>query len=164
MVNAIIARGETALDILSGIYHHGLIVDDIEAAKAQIATAAGVEWAPVRHFDPLPVWTADGQRGEARLKVTYSRKGPVHFELVEAAPDTPYDVLRAIDRSHIGVWVDNVGEQVERLCAQGWRLLLAGASARRGHGSMAYLVKDGGPVIELVGRELKPMMLAWWEA
>ncbi|MDF8334629.1 VOC family protein [Novosphingobium cyanobacteriorum] len=152
------------MDILAGIFHHGLIVDDIAVAMESIGRAAGASWAPVRTFDPLPVWTANGERGEARLKVTYARQGPLRLELVEAAPGTPYDLLRAIDRSHIGVWVDNVGEGVEQLHAQGWRLLVAGASARRGNGSMAYMVRDGGPVIELVGRELEPMMEAWWSA
>lgn len=150
------------MDILSGIFHHGLIVDDIERAMADIRKSAGVEWAPVKTFDPLPVWTADAERGEARLKVTYSRSGPVRLELVEAAAGTPYDILRAIDRSHIGVWVDNVGDGVDALCAKGWRLLIAGASPKRRHGSMAYIVREDGPVIELVGRELMPMMNDWW--
>jgi hypothetical protein len=29
---------------------------------------------------------------------------------------------------------------------------------------MAYMVRDGGPVVELVGRELEPMMREWWSA
>ncbi len=40
------------MQILSGIFHHGLIVDDIEAAMAQIGQAAGYEWTEVRAFDP----------------------------------------------------------------------------------------------------------------
>ncbi|MFN4135204.1 MAG: VOC family protein [Novosphingobium sp.] len=150
------------MDILADIFHHGLIVDDIAAAMAQIGTASGTEWSEVRAFDPLPVWTPEAGRGEALLKVAYARSGPLRLELVEAMPGTPYDSLRAIDRSHIGVWVDDVGDGVEHLCAQGWRLLVAGASPRHRHGSMAYLAREGGPVIELVGRELRPMMEAWW--
>lgn len=152
------------MDILSGIFHHGLIVDDIETAMAQMGPAGGFQWTDVRAFDPLPVWTPDQGRGEAYLKVAYSRQGPIHMELIEAAPGSPYDILRSVDPSHIGVWVDNVGDSVEALCGQGWRLLVAGASDRRRYGSMAYLVRDGGPVIELVGKELEPMMAAWWSS
>lgn len=150
------------MDILANIFHHGLIVDDIEVAMAHIGEASGVKWTAVRAFDPLPVWTPEGGRGEARLKVAYARSGPLRLELVEAQPGTPYDRLREVDRSHIGVWVDNVGDSVEQLCAEGWRILVAGASPRHRHGSMTYMMRDGGPVIELVGRELVPMMEAWW--
>ena len=55
-------------------------------------------------------------------------------------------------------------EQEEHLLEQGWRLLVAGASARRGHGSMAYVAKDGGSVVELGGREVEPMRREWWSA
>jgi hypothetical protein len=64
--------------------------------------------------------------------------------------------------SHIGVWVDNVGDALDELCAQGWQILLAGASPRHRHGSMAYIRRDDGPVIELVGQELLPMLAEWW--
>lgn len=153
-----------AMDILGGIFHHGLIVDDIDAAMVQMTAATGVEWTAVRAFDPLPVWTPDAGRGEARLRVAYAKQGPVRLELVEAEHGSPYDVLRAIDRSHIGVWVDDVGEGVDQLCTQGWRVLVAGASPRHRHGAMTYLVRDGGPVIELVARSLMPMMQQWWDS
>ena len=57
-----------------------------------------------------------------------------------------------------------MGDGVERLCAEGWRLLLAGASPRHRYGSMAYLAREGAPVIELVGTELRAMMAAWWDS
>lgn len=150
------------MNILSGLFHHGLIVDDIESAMARMSEAGGFGWTDVRAFNPLPVWTPEGGRGEAWLKVAYSRLGPMRMELIEAAPGSPYDSLRSVDRSHIGVWVDNVGDCVEELSAQGWRVLVAGAPDRKRYGSMAYVVRDGGPVIELVGKELEPMMNAWW--
>ena len=151
------------MDILSGIFHHGMLVENIETAMAQMTAATGVEWTAVRAFDPLPVWTPDEGRGEARLRVAYARTGSVRLELVEAERGSPYDLLRAVDPSHIGVWVDDVGDGVDRLCAQGWRVLVAGASPRHRHGAMTYLVRDGGPVIELVSRSLLPMMQEWWD-
>jgi hypothetical protein len=158
------ARKGRTMDILSGIFHHGLIVEDIDLAMAQMTAATSVEWTAVRAFNPLPVWTPEGGKGEARLRVAYARTGSVRLELVEAERGTPYDVLRAVDPSHIGVWVDDVGDGVETLCAQGWRVLVAGASPRHRHGAMTYLVRDGGPVIELVSRSLMPMMQDWWDS
>lgn len=152
------------MNILAGIFHHGLIVDDIDGAMAGIDQAAPTAWTPVRAFDPLPVWSPAGGRAEARLKVAYARQGPIRMELVEAQPGSPYDQMRTLDRSHIGVWVDNLGDAVEDLVGQGWEILMAGASPKHRYGSMAYLAREGGPVIELVGRELQPMMEAWWQA
>ncbi|MCX7283257.1 MAG: VOC family protein [Novosphingobium sp.] len=152
------------MNILAGIFHHGLIVDDIEAAMAGVAQATPTQWAPVRAFDPLPVWSPAGGRGEARLRVAYARQGAVRMELVEAQPGSPYDHLRGIDPSHIGVWVDDLGSAVDELVGQGWEIVMAGASPKHRFGSMAYLARAGSPVIELVGRELQPMMEAWWQA
>lgn len=152
------------MDILSGIFHHGMLVENIETAMAQMTVATGVEWTAVRAFDPLPVWAPDEGRGEARLRVAYARRGLVRLELVEAERGSPYDLLRAVDPSHIGVWVDDVGDGVDRLCAQGWRVLVAGAAPRHRYGAMTYLVRDGGPVIELVSRSLLPMMQEWWDS
>ncbi|KPF92127.1 hypothetical protein IP81_08885 [Novosphingobium sp. AAP83] len=150
------------MDILSGIFHHGTIVDNLEDAMADITCATGVTWSPIRAFDPLRVWTPEGGRGEAWLRVAYSRPGPIRFELVETPKGTPYDVLRTGDNSHIGVWVDNVGDALDLLCAQGWQVLIAGASPRHRYGSMAYIRRENGPVIELVGKEIAPMLEEWW--
>ena len=60
------------------------------------------------------------------------------------------------------MWVDNVGDCVDALIAQGWRVLVSGAADSRRYGSIAYIAREGGPVIELVSRELEPMMKAWW--
>lgn len=150
------------MEILSGIFHHGIIVDSIDTAMADITRATGVTWSSVRAFDPLRVWTPEHGRGEAHLRVAYSRTGPVRLELVETPQGSPYDALRTGDMSHIGVWVDNVGDALDELCAQGWQILLAGASPRHRHGSMAYIRRNDGPVIELVGTELLPMLAEWW--
>lgn len=152
------------MEQLGAIFHHGLIVKNLAEAMAGMTRTAGTAWCAVRQFDPLPVWTPDGGRGEVRLKVAYSRPGPMRLELIETLPDTPYDRLREVGQAHVGVWVDSVGDGVERLCAEGWRLLLAGASPRHRYGSMAYLAREGAPVIELVGNELREMMAAWWDS
>jgi hypothetical protein len=61
-------------------------------------------------------------------------------------------------------YLKDKGDGVDRLCAQGWRVLVAGATPRHRHGAMTYLVRNGGPVIELVSRWLLPMMQDWWDS
>lgn len=150
----------------ASLYHHGRIVDDLAAAMAAMERDLGVTWAPVRRFEPIRVWlpaTLDSEGGwsEARIAVTYSRQGPIHFELIEVLGPGAYDVLRAVSLDHVGAWVDNVGDEVEALVAEGWTLIMAGASPKHRYGQMAYLSKDGGPVLELVGEPVRPMIEEW---
>ncbi|MBC2667922.1 VOC family protein [Novosphingobium piscinae] len=151
------------MEWLGEIFHHGLIVDDLASAMARVGESAGAAWTEVRAFDPLPVWTPEAERGEVRLRVAYSRDAPLRFELVESLPGTPYDKLRAYGRSHLGIWVDELARAVEGLRTLGWEVLVAGASPERGYGSMAYLAREGAPVVELVGTELRAFMAAWWD-
>ncbi|CCA90487.1 conserved hypothetical protein (plasmid) [Novosphingobium sp. PP1Y] len=143
------------------LHHHGLIVPDIARAMDGMSAQFGLDWAPVRKFDPLRVWTPEGGWSEAHLTVTYSRQGPIHFELIEAVPGGAYDGLLAVSEAHVGAWVDDVGEEVDTLLAQGWRLIAAGASPKHRYGQMAYMVEGDGPVLELVGEPIRPMIEEW---
>lgn len=120
-----------------------------------------VEWAPIRRFDPLRVWLPDAGWSEAHLTVTYSRQGPIHYELIEMVPGGAYEALRAVSPAHVGAWVADVGAEVEALLAQGWRVIAAGASPKHRYGQMAYMARDGGPVLELVGEPIRPMIEEW---
>lgn len=151
------------MNAIQKVFHHGLIVPDVRAAMDGLSRDLGLDWADLRPFDPLRVWLPGEGEGwaEAQLTVTYSRQGPVHFELIEMVPGCAYEPLLAVSRAHLGVWVDDVGAEVEALLAQGWRLILAGASPEHRYGQMAYLVRDNGPVVELVGEPLRPMIESW---
>lgn len=152
------------MEILAGIFHHGVIVDDLEAAMAHFSATMDCTWTPVRTFDPMPVWNAAGEQLDAKLRVVYSHQGPLRLELIESVPGSAYDAMRAIGRSHLGVWVDSVAESAAAMLANGWELVLGGAPADQGHGAIAYLSKPGSPVIELVARAIMPMMEDWWAA
>ncbi len=121
----------------------------------------GVEWAPIRRFDPLRVWLPDMGWSEAHLTVTYSRQGPIHYELIEMIPGGAYEALRAVSPAHVGAWVADVGAEVEALLTDGWRVIAAGASPKHRYGQMAYMARDGGPVLEVVGEPIRPMIEEW---
>lgn len=120
-----------------------------------------IDWAEVRKFDPLRVWLPDGGWSEAHLAVTYSRQGPIHIELIEMVPGGAYEALRAVSTAHVGAWVADVGAEVEALLAEGWRVIAAGASPKHRYGQMAYMARGDGPVLELVGEPIRPMIEAW---
>jgi hypothetical protein len=146
---------------IANVYHHGRIVSDIHHSMDVLGAELGLDWAPVRKFDPLRVWTPDDGWSEAHLTVTYSRQGPIHYELIEMQPGGAYDALKAVSPDHIGAWVPDVGAEVESLLAQGWRLIAAGASPKHRYGQMAYMALDGRPVLELVGEAIRPMIEGW---
>ena len=152
------------MEILAGIFHHGVIVDDLEAAMAHFTATMGCTWTPVRAFDPMPVWNAAGEQLTAKLRVVYSHQGPLRMELIESVPGTAYEGMRALGPSQLGVWVDSVADSAEAMLADGWELVLGGAPAAQGHGAIAYLSKPGSPVIELVARAITPVMEEWWAA
>lgn len=145
----------------ANLHHHGRIVGDITAAIASAKADLGMEFAPVRRFDPIRVWLPKEGWGEAHIAVTYSRAGPIHLELIEVLHAGPYDVLNAVSPDHVGAWVADVGTEVEALIAGGWTLIMAGASPKHRYGQMAYLAKGDGPVLELVGEPIRPMIEQW---
>ncbi|MEZ0135364.1 MULTISPECIES: VOC family protein [Novosphingobium] len=143
------------------LHHHGLIVDDIHQSMDKLRNGLGVEWAPIRKFDPIRVWLPDLGWSEAHLTVTYSRQGPIHVELIQMVPGGAYEALRAVSAAHVGAWVDDVGSEVEALLAEGWRVIAAGASPKHRYGQMAYMARGDGPVLELVGEPIRPMIEDW---
>lgn len=145
----------------ASLHHHGRIVTDIAASIVALERDLGMTFAPVRKFDPIRVWLPDDGWGEAHIAVTYSRAGPIHTELIEMLAPGPYEVLRAVSTDHVGAWVANVGDEVKALLADGWTLVMAGASPKHHYGQMAYLSKDEGPVLELVGEPIRPMIEEW---
>jgi lactoylglutathione lyase len=146
-----------------GIYHTGIAVHDLERAKREFEDSLGIVWAPVHLYDPLRLWTPDGWIA-VTIRATYSRQGPHHLELIEGEKGSLYDPDMLADPKHIGVWVDEVAREIERLQGLGWSVIASKNARERGYGNMAYMrpPRPGWPVVELVSTELKPMLEAWY--
>lgn len=146
---------------LQHFHHSGMAVADIEQAMALFGSSLGLEWAPVRHFDPLPFWTPEAGSHEVNVKATYSLGGPHHLELVQGSGDF-YNPLCMPDARHIGIWVDDLASEAAQLIAQGWTVMAAGASPDEGYGMIAYLAPPvPGLLIELIAKDLKPVIDEW---
>ena len=146
---------------LNRIHHTGMIVDDIDAAQATLGTSLGLQWAPVRTFDPLPFWTPEQGAHELHVKATYSIGAPHHLELVQG--DGPfYDPRRTSDSRHIGVFTDDLTGEVERLQGAGWTVVAAGAPPQDGYGIICYIAPPlPGLLVELISTGLKPILDDW---
>src|SRR5438067_13926869 len=62
------------------LYHTGIVVDDIEAAKDELSVALGVTWGPEGSSERA-VLLADGPR-TMTFTFAYSAEGPHRLELV----------------------------------------------------------------------------------
>jgi hypothetical protein len=147
------------------IFHTGIVVDDLATAQRELGETMNLEWTPVRVFDPLPFWTpADGLQ-HYRVEAVYSRAGPHHLEICKGPKGSFYDPAVFPDGRHVGVWVDDLKAETEKLIAAGWVVIGAGAPPEEGYGVLCYLrPPTAGFVVELVSEVLRPAMEAWWSA
>jgi hypothetical protein len=144
------------------IYHTGIVVDDVATAQRELGEALNLEWTPLRIFDPLPFWTPETGLQSIRVEAVYSRQGPHHMEIVKGPKGGFYDPANFPDGRHIGVWVDDLQAEIERLIAAGWKVLAAGAAPEDGYGVLAYLrPPTAGLVVELVSVALRPAIDEW---
>jgi catechol 2,3-dioxygenase-like lactoylglutathione lyase family enzyme len=146
---------------LQRFHHTGMIVADIDQAQADIGRALGLEWAPVRLFDPLPFWTTEDGAHQVHVKATYSLGGPHHLELVQGT-GAFYDPDSAPDARHVGIWVDDIVAEANRLLGEGWRVVASGAAPEDGFGVIAYMAPPvPGLLVELISTALKPTIDGW---
>lgn len=145
------------------IYHTGYPVSDMETAQRTLTEAIGIEWAPVHVYDPLRLWQPGLGWSDVRIRVSYSRPGPHQLELIEGPPGSFFDPDVMPGSRHLGMWAEDLGNEVERLLAGGWQLLCAKGAPEDRYGDMAYMrAPKSGPTVELVSTTLRPMLLAWF--
>lgn len=90
-------------------FHVGLVVEDLDAAMAELSSAAGLQWAKV----------VSREIGEWTYRLVYSTTGPPYVELVEGGAGTPWDVSTGPRLDHLGWWIGDVDAELERLAAAG---------------------------------------------
>ena len=147
---------------LSETFHIGMAAEDIDQCCKQIGEDLNLDWLPIKSFDPLPFWTPEEGLREISVKATYSRQGPQRIEIVQGT-SIFYDPNRLPDSRHVGIWVDDLIEEATRLIDKGWIVLAAGDEPSAGYGTIAYLSPPfPGLMVELVSKQLEPMMNEWF--
>ena len=147
---------------LSETFHIGMAVEDVDQCCKQIGEDLNLDWLPIKSFDPLPFWTPEEGLREISVKATYSRQGPQRIEIVQGT-SIFYDPNRLPDSRHVGIWVDDLIEEATRLIDNGWIVLAAGNEPSAGYGTIAYLSPPfPGLMVELVSKQLEPMMNEWF--
>src|SRR4051794_8497292 len=99
-------------------FHVGLVVDDLDAAMAQLGAALGLEWLEPKAM-PVP--------GQAEpLQVVFSRQGPPFFELMKGPPGSAWDPASGARVDHLGFWTGDLDSASQHLLDAGAPVVLDG--------------------------------------
>jgi len=146
------------------LFHLGVRVPDLAAAMDDIGPSVGVTWAEPRENLAQSLWTPEGGTQEIHLKYTYSAEGPQHIELLEGPAGSFWDGRQQPGAHHVGVWVDDVAGESQRLMQQGWTLIGAqhDPDSDAGFGMFTYLQPPSGLIVELVDASALSFFEKWW--
>jgi catechol 2,3-dioxygenase-like lactoylglutathione lyase family enzyme len=141
----------------AGLYHTGIVVDDIEAAKAEYGDLMGLTWG-YQGESEMPVWSPAGGR-TLTFAYAYSDQGPHRIELVREIADTLWTVPRTGHVHHLGFWCDDVPAAEAELVRRGMTVAARiGVSEPGDDAPIVYLEPNTGGYIELVSSELRARM------
>jgi len=143
--------------ILGQLYHVGIVVPDIEAAKAHLTDLLGITWGPVMEIDAFDVRDGDGNDLVVPNTLCYSTEPP-YLELVLEVPGSVWECNEHSNLHHIGVWTDALPTDSARYSELRCPLQLCGHDADTAPIQFAYHRDPLGVRIELVDVAMKPMM------
>lgn len=138
------------------LFHTGIVVDDLAAAKDELGDELGVTWfeggADVR------VVSEDGAE-TVRTAYALSRQGPHHVELTQSVAGTLWTARAPGHAHHLGYWVDDVVAASTALSRRGSRMVACVAMADGAPPMCAYHQTTNGLYVEVVSRALRPVLL-----
>jgi Glyoxalase/Bleomycin resistance protein/Dioxygenase superfamily len=138
------------------LFHTGIVVDDLESAKAEFGSLLGLTWL-VGGGD-VPMLLEDGPR-MVKMAYAYSSQGPHHLELLQSAEDTLWTVSGPGQAHHIGYWSDDVRSATALLTARGLpRVVNIGTYEENEFPAGVYHRAQNGLYIEILDRALLPVI------
>lgn len=142
------------------IYHVGVLTTGLEPAMAELGDELSLTWCQIQERD-IRVRTPEGE-SVVPMRFTYSAEGPQHVELLEAEPGSYWDGTGRPGLHHVGVWVEDLTAETNRLRDAGWDFEVSGIGPDGGYGTFSYLRAKSGQLVELVDEAAKPRFEAWW--
>jgi hypothetical protein len=139
-------------------FHVGIVVDDLDAALAELTELFGYRWCPQMAVR-TPVLLATGET-ELDLRFTYSATTP-RVEVIQSRPGTPWVAASGSHIHHVGYWSDDVAADSVHLAARGYATEATGARPD-GSPAWAYHKSPHGPRIELVSRQIEAGLEQYW--
>lgn len=96
-------------------YHFGLVVENLEQARAELTAALGLSWARDQCRSVCIEWAGVAQALD--MAYAYTVEGPPYLEIIEQRPGSLYDKLGL---HHIGLWSDDPAGESSRLAGLAW--------------------------------------------
>jgi hypothetical protein len=144
-------------------YHVGIVVEDLDDARARLTELVGVRWGPVIRLDAVEYRSASGEDIELPTAMCYSA-GEFALELIEETPGTPWVRNEHSNLHHLGFWSDRFVEDGADLAGRACPLELAGRSGALAPATFAYHRDDVlGIRIELVDAAAREAMRPLFE-
>jgi hypothetical protein len=140
----------------ANLFHTGIVVDDLAAAKAELGAQLGVTW--FEGGADVVLITDDGVR-PVRSAYALSKEGPHHVELAQSVAGTVWTVTAPGHAHHLGYWVDNVAEASAALTRLGSPHVATVAMAENAPPMCAYHRTSSGLFVEVVSKALRRVLL-----
>ncbi len=141
---------------LGNFFHVGIVVRDLDAARARLTALLGVGWGPVVESD-IPVRHRDGTELSVRNCICYSTEPP-RLELIVEVPGTPWVCNEHSNLHHLGYFSGAVAAEADRLAAAACPLEIMGGHGGGPPDGWAYYRDPLGIRIELVDEALRAPM------
>ncbi len=130
-------------DYSQGPYHVGVRAQDIDVALAEMGDSLRLTWTDVVERDQ-PVWMPGEGLQRFRCGSPTSERDRNTSNCCRACP-APCGTAPTPGVHHLGVWVEDVAAETERLVRAGWSLQLAQKRAEDGYRAMTTSAPPAGP-------------------
>ena len=130
----------------------------------RFSDAIGTRW--VDHFVQVRHRSATDAIVNVELHTSFSLDGPVHLELIEAAPGTIWELGAGPQLHHVGLWTDDIAAEAERLVRSGLPAVATGLNSvdESVPGLFSYHANPLGGKVELVHIDMQQRMHDWIRA
>jgi hypothetical protein len=142
---------------LSEMFHVGIVVQDVQAARARLSELLGVAWGPVIDTAALELRDVEGHDIVMPNRICYST-APPYLELVQEVPGSPWVCNEHSNLHHIGFFSTAVTADSGGLTRAMCPLEIAGRAGDLAPAGFAYHRDPLGVRIELVDAAMRQLM------
>ncbi len=140
------------------LFHVGIIVPNIQKGMQELSSRFGVTWPRKPSTSQTLIRTKEGT-SPITISGVYSTEGPPWFEVFEAVPGSLW-AAQSSNIHHMGFFVDNLDDEIERLVAEGNELEMEAVDENGNRISGCYLSTELNIRLEIVDASLREGMLA----
>ncbi|XVQ07636.1 VOC family protein [Spirillospora sp. CA-255316] len=139
----------------AGLFHTGIVVDDLASAQEELSDLLGVTW----HVGGAEVrLITDGGARTVRTAYALSREGPHHVELCQSIDGTLWTATAPGHAHHLGYWVDDVASASMAMERRGSPRIARIAVADGAPPLCAYHRTKNGLYVEIVDLAFQPLL------